>query len=88
MEIADERNLVKHVVSCLSDHGSIVNAEPHVRGKELCIPLRAHHLHHLLKPEVAAHTTDYQNLGEESNFVSDPAMVAWLVDRSLVTFSV
>jgi hypothetical protein len=49
----------------LGDHGAVVDAEPHVGGEEGRVPLGAHDVHHLLKPEIAANAADDENLGSE-----------------------
>ena len=38
----------KHFPSRLSDHGPVIDAKSHIRGKELAASLFAHLLHHLL----------------------------------------
>ena len=35
----------------LSNHGAVVNAEPHVRGEQMAASLIDHYTHHLLKQE-------------------------------------
>ena len=46
------QNLSKHNIN----NGQIVDVVPHVRGEQRGTALLAHDSHHLLQPEVAAHT--------------------------------
>lgn len=52
----------EHFPTGLGDHGTVVDAKPHVCSKDLSITLPTHLGHHLLQALIATHATNYQHL--------------------------